>query len=118
MLQRVDTKKQAASRYRHFVSLQYRASIPDDQGGFTYTWATITGGENVPVEILPMSAQRRAEYRSYNVIATHHIRYRYGLPIDEIGRVLYGSRVFNIHTVEDIQTRSVEYLLVAEEVRP
>lgn len=116
-LARQDNKKSQASRYRHYVDFQQKTETPDGEGGFTEVWANISGGTQIPVEILPISAERRAEMRSWNVIGTHYIRSRSNIPIEEVGRVVFGSRIFYIHHLEDLQTRDIEQFMIAEERR-
>ena len=117
-LDRQNKKKSQASRYRHYATFQAKAETGDGEGGFTEVWANITGAVDIPVEILPITAERRAEMRSWNIIATHYVRSRSNIPIAEVGRVVYGSRYFYIHHLEDMQTRGIEQFMVAEERRP
>ena len=121
-ISRQDKKKSLASRTRHYVNFQRKTEVSDGEGGFTEVWATITGGENIPAEITPIRADRRAEMRSWNIIATHYIKARSNIPIEEVGRVVFatpeGDRFFYIHTLEDLQTRDIEQFMIAEERRP
>jgi len=122
VLARTEKKKSLGSRCRHYVDFQAKTETPDGEGGFTEVWANISGGEQIPVEILPIDAKRRAEMRSWNVIATHYIRSRSNIPIQEVGRVVFdtpgGTRYFYIHHLEDIQTRDIVQFMIAEERRP
>jgi len=119
---RQEKKKSLASRCRHYVNFQNKTETPDDEGGFTEVWANIDGGTNIPCEILPIKAERRAEMRSWNIKATHYIRSRSNIPIEEVGRVVWddagNTRYFYIHTLEDIQERDIVQFMIAEERRP
>jgi len=119
---RQDKKKSLASRARHYVNFQSKTETPDNEGGFTEVWANISGGANIPVEILPIKAERRAEMRSWNIKATHYIRSRSNIPIEEVGRVVWNDngtdRYFYIHTLENIQERDIVQFMIAEERRP
>ena len=59
--------------------------------------------------------------RSQNVIATHYLRVRSNIHVNEIGRVVFvtpaGTRYFFIHGLEDVQTRDIEQFMIAEERR-
>lgn len=120
-LTRHEKKKSLASRTRHYVDFQAKTETPDGEGGFTEVWADISGATQIPTEILPINAERRAEMRSYNVVATHYLRVRSNIPVEEVGRAVFvtpgGTRYFYIHSIEDVQTRDIEQFLVAEERR-
>lgn len=122
LLTKHEKKKSLASRCRHYVDFQAKTEVSDGEGGFTEVWANIAGATQIPVEITPITAVRQAEMRSYNIIATHFIRSRSNIPIEEVGRVVFstpaGNRFFFIHTLEDIQTRDIEQFMIAEERRP
>lgn len=122
LLGRQEKKQSLASRCRHYVDYQSKIEVTDGEGGFTEVWANISGATNIPSEITPIKAERRAEMRSWNIIATHFIRSRSNIPIEEVGRVVFvtptGTRFFYIHTLEDVQTRDIEQFMIAEERRP
>jgi len=122
---RTDTKsksKTLASRCRHYVDFQNKTETSDGEGGFTEVWANISGATEIPTEIIPIKAERRAEMRSWNIIATHYLRVRSNIPVAEVGRAVFvtpaGTRYFYIKTLEDIQTRDIEQFMIAEERRP
>ena len=82
------------------------------------------GLELVPVSIEPLSAKRKEEYRTFNVDATHEIMLRY----DAIGntnislleknhRITWNNYIYEIKTVENIQQRNVELVLICLERR-
>ena len=120
MLKRNDKVKSAASKYRHYVNFQEKTQVSDGEGGFDASWSNITGATNIPVEIQPIKAERRAEMRSWNIIATHYIRSRTNIPIEEIGRIYWPTedRYFYIKTLEDIQELDIEQFMIVEERRP
>jgi hypothetical protein len=90
---------------------------PDGEGGFYSDYIDIAGAINVPVEVIPLKAERRAELRSWNIVATHQIRARHHIPLVEVGRMVWGDRHFYIKTVENMQERDIEQYLLAEERR-
>lgn len=121
-LSRHEIKKSLASRTRHYIDFQAKTETPDGEGGFTEVWANITGATQIPCEILPIKAERRAEMRSWNIIATHYLKIRSHIPAVEVGRAVFstpgGTRYFYIKTLEDLQTRDIEQFMIAEERRP
>ena len=121
-LARSEKRKSLASRTRHYVDFQSKTETPDGEGGFTEVWANITDATQIPTEILPIKAERRAEMRSWNIIATHYLKARSNIPIEEVGRAVFstpsGNRYFYIKTLEDVQTRDIEQFMIAEERRP
>ena len=58
---------------------------------------------------------------SWNIVATHYLRVRSNIPIDEVGRAVFvtpsGTRFFFIKTLENIQTRDIEQFMITEERR-
>jgi len=121
-LPRHEKKKSLASRCRHYVDYQAKTETPDGEGGFTEVWADISGATQIPTEILPIKAERRAEMRSWNIVATHYLRSRSEIPIEEVGRAVWvdgaTTRYFYIKTLEDIQERDIVQFMIAEERRP
>lgn len=121
LLSRQEKKQSLASRMRHYVDYQSKTEPSDGQGGFTEVWTNITGATQIPTEISPISAERRAEMLSWNIVATHYLRVRSNIPIDEVGRAVFvtpsGTRLFFIKTLEDIQTRDIEQFMITEERR-
>lgn len=122
VLPRHEKKKSLASRTRHYVDFQAKTETDDGEGGFTEVWANIVNGTQIPTEITPIKAERRAEMRSWNIIATHYLKARSNIPIAEVGRAVFvtpaGTRHFYIKTLEDLQTRDIEQFMIAEERRP
>lgn len=122
VLSRHEKKKSLASRTRHYVDFQGKTETPDGEGGFTEVWANIANATQIPTEILPIKAERRAEMRSWNIIATHYLKVRSNIPVEEVGRAIWaspsGDRYFYIKTLEDLQTRDIEQFMIAEERRP
>lgn len=119
---RRERRKTLASRCDHYVDFQAKTEVSDDEGGFVEVWEDIDNATQIPVEILSISTTRRAEMRSWNVVATHYINSRAPIPIEEVGRVVYvtpvKTRYFYIKTLDDIRMQGIEDSMVAEERRP
>ena len=98
---------------RHQITIESYASAGDGYGGATVTWSTFLG----PVwsEIKPVSARERfaAGKREHNV--THKIRMRYAAGVTSEMRVVFGTRVFQIHGVINPEERNESLELAAEE---
>lgn len=119
MLLRKRSRKSQASKNRHYVTIQQRTYTSDTEGGHTETWSDITAYTNIPASIEPISAKRKEEYRTFDVDATHEIGFRG--EIDNIeednNRITFGSRIFEIKTIENIQERDVQLQCVCLERR-
>lgn len=111
-------KKTLASNCRHYVTIEERTNVSDGEGGFTETWATVSGYSAVPAAVWPLYAKQKLEYRSINVDATHYIVFRGEITVNEKdNRILFDSRYFEILTVENIQERDVEIWCTCKERR-
>lgn len=121
-LSRHEKKKSLASSTRHYVDFQSKTETADGEGGFTEAWSNISGATQIPTKITPIKAERRAEMRSWNIIATHYLKVRSNIPVAEVGRAVFstpsGDRYFYIKTLEDTQMRDIEQFMIAEERRP
>ncbi len=98
------SKKTQASEAQHYIRWQRIDRTSDGEGGFdNEKWTDV---QTVPAAILPLRADQRFEYKTKNVDATHIIKVRGKLKIIEnTDRFLWGTRVFEILTVEDLQER-------------
>lgn len=96
------------------ITLQEHTETPDGEGGFTESWSDVgTYWANVK----PLSARQVFQYRSSNVIATHVIKVRAQVPVEEDNRILYGSRVFEVLTSENEDEANVLKWVTCKEVR-
>ena len=111
------SKKSIATVCRNYVQIQEVSSIRDSGGGRVETWSDVNGYSSVPAAIWPISSKRTAEMRSFNVRATHTIVFRGDITINVKNRIKFGTRIFDIHTADDIQTRDEEIIVNAEEKR-
>ena len=93
-----------AGRLRFAVSIQSSTDTRNTLGEPVEVWATISSGD-VQADIEPISAR---EYQSVQQIAaetTHRVTIRYLAGITAKHRVLYGSRVFDIMGVRNLEER-------------
>lgn len=107
-------KKTFASNAKHKVTFQVATEVDDGEGGFTKSW---TSGATVWAEVNPISAVQQLEYRSVGVDATHEIVVRNKLSITEDYRIMFGTREFEILTIENIQERGIVTIITCKERR-
>ena len=96
------------------ITIQATTETPDGRGGFTEAWSDIG---TCWADIRPLFAKQIFEYRSLNVHATHQIKVRASVDVDEDNRILYGTRIFEILTIENEAEAEVVKWLVCKEVR-
>lgn len=111
---RQSAKKTLASQLRHRVSIQSRTDVSDGEGGQEVSWST---DSTVYAAIYPTSASQVWEYRTVNVEATHVVKLRGYVTISEENRILFGSRVFEVLTVENYQERDFTQVVTCKEKR-
>jgi head-tail adaptor len=112
-----EAKKALASQMQHYVYIQTRTRTSDGEGGYTDTWTTTSSA--IPAAISPIQARQLYQFRSIDVDATHLIRMRGRTTIDDSGiyQILFGERVFEVLTVENIQERNFEKVITCKERR-
>ena len=118
MLIKTKSKKSLASQCRHYVTIQERTFESDNEGGQIETWSDVSDYVSVPASIIPLSASRKEQYRTFDVEASHDILFRGEIDIvEKNNRIVYGSRIFEVKSVQDIQERTIEHLVVCLERR-
>lgn len=110
-----DPRKSQASQAQHYIYIQTLASTTDEEGGFSENW---TSGSAIPAAIFPIQARQVMQYKSINVHATHLIKVRGLTVVSEKDRILFGSRIFEILTVENIQERDFIKVITVNEMDP
>lgn len=109
-------KKSLSTQCRHYCSIEERSYADDSQGGTAEVWNVVAS--LVPMSITPLNAKRKEEYRTFNVDASHEIKLRGGITlVEDNNRVVYGERVFEVKTLEDVQERNIEQICVCLERR-
>jgi SPP1 family predicted phage head-tail adaptor len=109
-----ETKKSQASQAQHYIYIQTLVSTTDEEGGFSEQWAN---GSAIPAAVIPLQARQVMQYKSINVNATHIVKVRGRTTVSEGSRILFGSRVFEILTVENIQERDFIKVITCMENR-
>lgn len=103
-----------AGELRHRVTIQNVTKVSDNEGGFTSSWAD---ANTIWAAIKSMRAKQIGEYRSINVEATHLIKVRGGIDIEENQRIIFGIRIFEVLTVENEKEQNVTKWIVCKEKR-
>ena len=107
-------KDKLASRLRQRIKFQSESTVTDSGGGSTLSWVD---GLTVWAEIKPMSSrggERLVAGQMENRLM-HLVTVRYINGITPKMRILYGSRIFNIRSVTDVEERGEILEIVAEE---
>lgn len=101
---------------RHFVTVQNpSAPAPDGDGGFTQTF---TDAATAWAEIRPASARDLERVVGGTVMseASHIARMRYHPAVTTKSQLLFGSRVFAVTGVQNVDERNVELVIACQEV--
>jgi SPP1 family predicted phage head-tail adaptor len=107
-------QKTLATECRNRVTIQSNTPVSDGQGGFAEAWSTIGP---VWAAVNPIRATQQSEYKSIGVDATHLIKIRGAVSIAEKNRIVWGARVFEVLTVEDLQERGIIKVCTCKERR-
>ena len=105
-------KKSLATEARHRISFQTFTTVGDGEGGFTNTWST---AQTVWAAIYPIKASQMFEYNTVNEEITHIIKLRGYIVINSTMRILFGTRIFEILTTENLQERDFVQVLACKE---
>jgi len=107
-----------AGALRHQVTLeQPGAAVPDGEGGYTETWTALTPSP-VWAAIQPASARdlERVFAGASQATASHLVTLRYHAGVTTATRLTFGTRVFAITGVQNLDERNKELVLACEEV--
>lgn len=109
------SKKTLSTVLRHRVTLNMQNDAADGEGGFTENYATV---RTCWASIEPIKAVQQYDYQSIGVDATHLIKIRGSIMVDEKKyKIIFGNRSFEVLTVENIQERGVYSVITCKEVR-
>lgn len=99
---------------RHRVTIQQTSSGVDGMGGETERWVD---GATVWAKVQPLSGSELFRAQQIESTVSHKITIRYGAVIDPTKRIRHGSKLFEIHTVIDVdETHKYIELLCSETV--
>jgi len=99
---------------RHYVNLQSYTTSQDDYGGQVKTWST---DESIYAQVEPLRGQQLLEYQQINAELTHRIIIRYTANATPDKRIKWGSRIFDISVVRNIEEKGrMQELLCKEKI--
>lgn len=102
-----------AGQLRHRGTIQSEQRTEDGYGGFNPpTWADVCTDW---MSIEPLSGQEAVAARQLQDTVTHKIAMRYRSGITPAMRVKFGSRLFNIREVRNLDERNVRIEMRCEE---
>ncbi|MCP4704012.1 MAG: phage head closure protein [candidate division Zixibacteria bacterium] len=104
-----------AGQLRHTISIQEQTDVADGMGGFTTSWADISGMDAIPAAIWPLSAKESIEAMKLELVVSHKIRIRYRSGITAKNRILFGSRVFDVVSLINNDERNISLDMLAVE---
>lgn len=110
-----EIRKQLVTLLRHRVDIQTATRSSDGEGGVATTWTTTQS--DIPAAVDPIQARQQYQYKSVNVDATHFIKMRGEITVTEKQQIVWGSRTFEILTVEDINENGILKFITTKERR-
>lgn len=102
-----------AGELRHRLALQTSTDSKDAGGGLVETWATVA---TVWGSVKPLKGEDKVNAQLVNSEITHSIKIRYRPGVNAQGRILFGSRIFQLFEVLNIDERNREMHIGAKEV--
>jgi len=104
--------KTSAGALRHYVKLQHATYVQDSSGATTETWTDIA---NIWAQIKPLSGRQMDIAKQAQSEVTHEIIVRYRENVTPDKRIKYGSRIFYIESVMNIEERNNWLILRCKE---
>lgn len=106
-----------AGALRHVVTIQTRTTTVDGWGQQSTAWTDVISAR---AAIRPLSGRELFSAQAVQSEVSHEIRIRYRSELDvpRTGaalRVLFGSRVFDVHAVLNVDERDREMRILASE---
>lgn len=103
-----------AGRLRHRVTIQSPTDSADAQGGLVETFAN---GNTVWASIETLSGRELVYAAQSNSQATCLVRMRYDSTVNERTRLLFGTRALGVESVNNVDERKAEMVLMCKEIR-
>ena len=97
-----------AGNLRHSVTLQRRSTTKGAMGGKKDSWSTLA---TVYAAIRPVSGREFDAAKMANSKRTHEVRIRSYSGLTTSDRILFGSRVFNIESILNVDERDREMII-------
>lgn len=87
------------ARLKHRVTIQAIARVEDLQGGYTESWVD---GETIHASIEPAKGWEKFQAQQTQTPVTHKITARYRADITTAVRLKFGSRIFAVKEVRNV----------------
>ena len=97
---------------RHYIDLQSATASQDGYGEESKVWAT---DESIFAQIQPLRGQQLLEYQQINAELTHRIIIRHTSNATPEKRIKFGTRIFDINVVRNIDERNIYQELLCKE---
>lgn len=81
------------------VTIQNVSRVADGQGGYTESWSN---GATVWASVEPVKSYERFQAMQLAVPVSHKIMMRYTSALDETSRLKFGTRIFNVKEVINV----------------
>ena len=98
--------------YRQRLYVQQENPVADTGGGNVMSWTTINA---VWASIEPVSGWERLQAGKLTGVITHRLRMRYDSALTPAMRFLFGTRIFNIRTILNVDERNRTLEILVEE---
>lgn len=102
-----------AGQLRHRIVIQQLAEGRDSAGGIAETWITFV---TLPAAVEPLKGREYFQSDQLNAEVSHRIKVRYYPGILPKMRVSWGTRIFRVEAVLNIDERNREIQLMCTEV--
>jgi len=99
-------------KLRHYVKLQSSTNASDGYGQESKVWAT---DESIFAQIQPLRGSELLEYQQLSTELSHRIIIRYTSNATPAKRILWGTRIFDINVVRNIDERNIYQELICKE---
>ena len=98
-----------SGKLRHTMAIQERTRTPDGIGGFSETWADVSGMGKVRAGIWKIKADELVESKKIQLETVYNIRIRYRPGLDSSMRIYWADRgkTFNIISMVNWEERNI-----------
>lgn len=102
-----------SAKYFNKIIIQQVTQTDNNSGGWTGSWATF---HEDYAKIRPFGMSERAQAATIDSKATHGISMRYHAGVTAKMRILFGTRIFEIEGVVNIEERGKEMFIRGVEI--
>lgn len=100
---------------RHSITFQEENATADDGGGFTDPWDNPTNVATLKACIEPLKGMERLRSLQLETPVSHKITTRYRAGLKPEHRILFGTRVFNVRAIINIEEKNKWFEIMADE---